>query len=250
MGQSFGPGGWIDTMAATNEKGEFEIAYGKPVAQMILEVTARGMAPKLFNLPTGSDRQTMTVSDGATIRGRLVQDGKPVANAEVGLATNSQRSGTTFSEVLIGTKEDGTFAITNVPAGRVWKLYPTMESLAARNIGAGPVNCETKDDGQDVDVGDIQLRPAYTLRGKVILSDGGAIPPDMHVTVFSDQARDSQFAAIAADGSFEFRGLPPGVYEISQAVKGYRQPEGLIEVLVQRDVSGLAIRMEPSPGRP
>jgi hypothetical protein len=137
MWRSFGPLDWIDQMVVSNEKDEFEIAYGKPAAQMILEVSARGMAPKFFTVPTGEDRQTMTVTDGATIRGRLVQDGKPVANAEVGLATHARASGTTFSEVLIGTKEDGTFTITNVPAGRVWTLYPTMESLAARNIGAG-----------------------------------------------------------------------------------------------------------------
>jgi hypothetical protein len=100
-----------------------------------------------------------------------------------------------------------------------------------------------------VDFGDIQLRPAHTLRGKVLLSDGGAIPPDMHVSLFADQA-SSQFAALSADGSFEFRGLPPGVYEIAPAVKGYRQTNGVVEVLVQRDVTGLTIRMEPATDRP
>jgi hypothetical protein len=245
MGTSFGPRDWIDQMAVTNEKGEFEIAYGKPAAQMILEASARGMAPKLFTLPTGAERQTMTVTDGAIIRGRLVLDGKPVANAQVGIVTHARRSGTAFSEVLIGTQADGTFAITNVPAGRIWTLYPKMESLAARNIGGSVVNCETKDDGQEVDAGDIQLRPAYTLRGKVTLSDGSAIPPDMHITLSADQAWDTQFAVLGADGSFEFRGLPPGVYEITPAVRGYRQPNGFREVLVQRDVSGFAIRMEP-----
>lgn len=250
MGTGFGPGDWIDQMVMTNEKGEFEIAYGKPAAQMILAVNARGMAPKLFTLPTGADRQTMTVTDGATIRGRLVLDGKPVANAEVGLFAHTRSSGMTFPEVRIGTQEDGTFAITNVPAGRVWTLYPKMESLADRNIGAGVVYCETKDDGQEVDVGDIQLRPAYMLRGRVVLGDSGAVPPDMHVTLSADQAWDSQFAVIAADGSFEFRGLPVGVYEISAAVKGYKQPAGPGEVLVERDVSGFSIRMEPATGRP
>jgi hypothetical protein len=79
----------------------------------------------------------------------------------------------------------------------------------------------------------------------VTLSDGSAIPPDMHITLSADQAWDTQFAVLGADGSFEFRGLPPGVYEITPAVRGYRQPNGFREVLVQRDVSGFAIRMEP-----
>ena len=46
-----------------------------------------------------------------SLRERLVLDGKPVANSEIGLASHSRLSGTTFSEVLIGPKEDGTFTI-------------------------------------------------------------------------------------------------------------------------------------------
>jgi hypothetical protein len=87
VSRAFGSNDWIDLMAVTNEKGEFEIAYSKPAMEMILNVTARGMAPTLFTEPTGADRKMMTVTEGATIRGRLVQpDGKPVANAEVGRA--------------------------------------------------------------------------------------------------------------------------------------------------------------------
>jgi Carboxypeptidase regulatory-like domain len=251
MGTQFGPRDWIDLMAVTNEKGEFEIAYSKPAVQMILQVRARAMAPKLFTEPTGADRKTMTVTDGATIRGRLVQGGKPIANAEVGLSTTQRRAGTIYSEFRIGTQEDGTFAITNVPAGRIWYLYPKMESLAARGSGADVTPCETKDDGQVVDIGDIQLTPAHILRGKVVLTDGKTIPPDMHVTLSIDRAWDSQIAAINPDGTFEFRGLPKGVYELAPGVKGYRLREAAgIEALVDHDVNDLVIKMEPGTSRP
>jgi hypothetical protein len=151
----------------------------------------------------------------------------------------------------IGTKEDGSFAITNVPAGRIWMLYPKMESLAARGIGADPVACETKDDGQEVDLGDILLKRAYTLRGRVALSDGKPVAPDMRVTLSADRAWDSQVAVIGEDGRFEFHGLPPGVYGIAAAVKGYH-PGGQFagEALVNREVNDLVIRMEPGTGRP
>jgi len=95
-------------------------------------------------------------------------------------------------------------------------------------------------------VGGIQLRPAFTLPGKAILSDGRAIPPDMHATLSADQAWDSQFAILAAHGSFEFRGLPADFYQISPAVKRYRNPDGIAEVLVERDMSGFAIQMQPA----
>jgi uncharacterized GH25 family protein len=61
----------------------------------------------------------MTVTDGAVIRGRLVKDGKPVVNAEIGLATHSRMAGEPLPEMRVGTGENGTFAITNVPTGRL-----------------------------------------------------------------------------------------------------------------------------------
>lgn len=250
MRHSFGGArtSWVDEMAVTNEKGEFEMAYGSPAVEMILQVSARGMAPKLFTEPTGADRKTMVLSDGATVRGRLVINGKPVANAEVGLITHERRSGTMYAEVLIGTKEDGTFAITNVPAGRIWMVYPKMDSLAARGIGGQAVPLETKDDGQEVDAGDIQIAPAHMLKGRVVLSDGKPIPPGMRVSIGADQAWDSQLAEIAADGSFEFHGLPTGVYGVHPSVKGYRAgSDGFgVEALVNRDITGLTIRMDPA----
>jgi hypothetical protein len=156
-------------------------------------------------------------------------------------------SGTVFQEVRIGTKDDGTFTITNIPAGRVWYVYPKMESLAALGLAGDAVPIETKDDGEEVDVGTINLRTAYTLRGKVVPSDGKPIPPDMHVTLSSDAGFDSQIETIAQDGSFEFRGLSKGVYSIAPGVRGYK-PKGDFygEVLINRDGKSIVIPMSPA----
>lgn len=249
---SFGPMDWIDLMAVTNEKGEFEFAYGKPAVEMTLVVTARGMAPKLFTLKTGAERKTLTVTEGAMVTGRLLKpDGTPMANAEIGLVSHSRISGEVIPEVRIGTKEDGTFAITNVPAGRVFLLYPKMDSLAASGFAAPAIPCETADDGQEVNVGNIRLRPSYTLRGKVVLSDGKPVPPDMHVTLSADWGMEGQMATIAADGSFEFKGLTSAVYSVIPAVKGYKGPNNYgTEVLVDKDRGNVVIRMAPAPPRP
>ncbi len=226
------------------------MAFSKPAVQMILQVTPRGMAPKITTAVTGAERTTITVTDGALIRGRLMYDGKPVANAEVGITTHSRLSGSMYNEVRIGTKEDGTFIITGVPAGRIWMLYPKMEALTAQNIGGDAVPFETKDDGEDVNVGTIELKAAYALRGKVVLTDGKPLPPDMHVTVSADEAWDSQTVTIDADGKFEVRGLPAGVFSINAGVRGYHAPERVTEVLVNHDVNNLVLRMLPGAGRP
>lgn len=160
IGHRFGgPNGWIDSMAVSNERGEFEIAYGSPAVEMILRVSPRGMAQKLFTEPTGADRKTMTVTDGASIFGRVLQpDGKPAANVELGVMAHSRAAGTAFPEMVIGTREDGTFAITNVPVGRVLYIYPKMESLAPLGFAGNPEPLETKDDGQEVHIADLKLQ--------------------------------------------------------------------------------------------
>jgi Carboxypeptidase regulatory-like domain len=246
MGQRFGAAGWIDQMTVSNEKGEFEMAYGKPAAKMILNVSARAMSPKLFTVDTGAERKTLTVTAGATVRGRLLYNGKPVANAEIGIMTHERRAGTTYSETRIGARDDGTFAISNVPAGRVWLLYGKMESLASRGIGTGIVPCETKDDGQEVNVGDIELKPAFTLRGKVVLADGSAIPANTRVTLGSaDAGWDTQMTVLAPDGSFEFKGLYSGIYTVDSATRDYRVPNDLTgEVLVQHDANNVVIALQ------
>jgi uncharacterized GH25 family protein len=243
-----GPDLWIDALAVSNQKGEFEIAFSKPAVRMILNVAPRGMASKLVTLPTGADRKTLTVTDGATVRGRLMHDGKPVADAEIGISSHTRGGGESIGEMRIGTREDGTFAITNVPAGRIYYLYGKMESLAAQGLAAERIECETKDDGQEVDLGDIQVQPAHTLRGRVALSDGKEIPPDMRINLFVDWSADAQSVVLTPGGRFEFKGLASGVYRLTPSVKGYKTVDGVTgEVLVHRDIDNLTINLQPAP---
>jgi len=245
------PNDWINELTVTNDNGEFELAYSTPVLEMTFRVMARGMAPMHFTASTGGERKTMVVVAGATIRGRLVYEGKPVPEAEVGLVPNDSSMGRWYPEVRIGTGEAGSFAITNVPPGRIWLLHPTMESLASRGIGADLVECETKFDSQEVNLGEIRLTRAYSLRGKVVLSDDKPIPPEMHVTIATSRFGDGQVTKLDSHGSFRFDGLPDGIYSVIPAVKGYRLPNDCaivcqsVEIIVNKDVKDFVIKMVP-----
>src|ERR1700723_2870825 len=102
----------LDPFAVTNDKGEFEIAYAEAASKMLFFVEARTMAPQFVVLPTGRDRHTVQLSEGAVIRGRLVANGKGVGNAEVGLIPKDRggwgpdfkMSGFPFEEMKIGTQ--------------------------------------------------------------------------------------------------------------------------------------------------
>jgi protocatechuate 3,4-dioxygenase beta subunit len=241
---------WIDPIAVSNKDGEFEMSHSRKAKGMVLEVTPRGMAPKLATLDTGGARKTIEVSDGATVRGRLVgPDGKPVANAQLALSTHTRSAGMIFRDVLIGTNDKGEFVITNVPAGRVWDLFPRMDALAPLGLAGAPTMLETRDDGQDINVGNIQMRPAHTLKGRIVLSNGLPIPAGMRVSIGADRINDRQVVNLSPDGTFEFRGLAPGFYYLIPAVKDYqpRNPDQMIEVLIEGDRSGLSVTLYPKP---
>ena len=246
QGRAFGAGGWIDLMAVTNDSGDFEIAHSKPLVAAIVQVSPRALAPKISTIPSGTDRKVIMATEGATIRGRLVHNGEPIGQAEIGLSTHSQRGGEGLPEARIGTDDDGKFALTNIPPGRVWYLYARMESLASRGLAAEIVECATKSDGQDLNLGDISVRPAYTLRGKVVLSDGKPIPPDMRINLFSDRVPDSQSLTLASTGDFKFKGLGPRVYQLQPSVKDYEARDSLsLELLIEGDVNNFEARLQP-----
>lgn len=219
----------LDLIAVTNNKGDFEVSYDRSALKVLLLVEARGLAPKVFNqLPTGLERQTLTMTDGATVRGRLIENGKPVGGAQIGLVPRQRGFGaelklygSPYAEIRIGTQPDGTFLIPNVPAPVEWYIYGTMESTATRG-GTGPVECVTKTDNEDVNVGDTHITPGFRLRGKVVLSDGKSIADGMRVFISADTTQDSQTALLRPDGSFEFAGLASGKYVVAASVKGYR----------------------------
>ncbi|HKE24302.1 MAG TPA: carboxypeptidase-like regulatory domain-containing protein [Bryobacteraceae bacterium] len=233
-----------DRLVVTNGKGEFDIYFARPVAAMTVMVEARGMAPKRFaDLPTDVAGNTLKVADGALVRGRLLDRDRPVAGAEIILSHRNQMAGYEFSEIRIGTREDGTFLIPNVPPHEDWYLSAAMQSIANRGA-VSPRKLASAGDGEEVDAGDLQMRPGLHLRGRVQLTDGKTIPAGISVrisqycfycgeemaihepsgaTVFlrNYQLHDFQTVPLLPDGRFEFQGLPAGPYTVITAIPGY-----------------------------
>lgn len=250
----------LDMIAVTSGKGEFEIAYDRPALEVLLLVEARGFAPKLFTkLSTGLDRKTLVVGDGATVSGRLVHNGKPLAGVEIGLSPRERAMGPEltlygdpYNELRIGTKSDGTFVFTNVPTPVKWYAYAKMESISGSGATA-PIECATNRDGESVNVGDILTNPGFRLQGSVALSDGKPIGESTRVMIVSDKTVDSQTVFLRSDGSFEFSNLAPGKYQVAASVRGYRMPSWDYKahpdppgtVQIDNDVTGFVLKMDP-----
>jgi hypothetical protein len=241
----------LDLVAISNEKGEFEVGFDKPGIKMTVTVEARGMAPKRFrDLGMGAQRHDLQVKEGATVAGRLMHNGKPLANVQMGLCGQSRLMGEFFSEVRIGTDAQGRFLFPNVPVPGKWYVYPKMESIVALG-SAQPGRISTEDDGEIVKVEEIVLRPGRRVRGQVILTDGKPIAEGMTIGVFADMAWDGQTIPLGADGRFEFRNLPTDDFSITPAVKGYRLSRKnpnlswSLEGFIDSDIDDLVILMEP-----
>lgn len=240
---------WIDLLAATNASGEFEIVATKPVENITLKVSPRGLAPKLVTESPGPSFNSIVLTPGATIMGRLVQTtGAPIADAEVVLFSHEISIEQNFDDMRVGTDKEGYFAFTNVPSTHHWGVYPTFESLQGRNLAAGVHFCETTAGQQVVQLGKIALRHGLTIAGKIELPGKEAIPPGMHVRITPEWTVYNRLTNIASDGTFEFKSLAPDVYSLNVGIKGYTPTaDSPQKIRVQSDRRNLVIRMARSP---
>jgi uncharacterized GH25 family protein len=252
----------LDPIAIANREGVFELdffvvnenqmpAVSGPPVKILVSVEARGMAEAFVAIPAGLAPYAITVPDGAVVRGRLVQDGKPIAGAEIGVigyprggyGANLKVFGSPYDEIRIGTRPDGRFEMTNVPVPGNWYVYAKMASVATRGA-TGNVACSTKHNDEVVDVGDLELKAAYHLRGRVVLSDGKPIANGTTVTISSEEAFDSQTTTLPDDGRFEFVGLAAGSYSVLPSVEGYSLSP--LPVSIEHDVDNLTVTLFPS----
>jgi hypothetical protein len=244
----------LDPLAVTDQNGNFEVDYKRPAKRMLVTVESRTLALRFATLVTGPQSQIIELEEGATVRGHVVQDGKPVADAEIGLIGQKRGGfgsalsivGDPYPEMRIGTQQDGTFAISDVPTGVQWFVYAKMESVATRGA-AEPKVCLTARPNEMVDVGEISLRPGYRLQGRVVLSDGKSIPDGMRIFLSSERVWDTQTALLDKDGRFEFLGLPQGDYSISPSVRGYNlaNNQNELHASVQRNVDDFVVSLNP-----
>jgi hypothetical protein len=246
----------LEPMTLSNASGEFDLAYKRNAIAMLAWVEARGMAPKLVKLSAGVERASIPVSYGTVVRGRLTNRGKPVPNAEIGLIpctrwsgrSHLQLAGDPYDEIRIGTRADGTFAITNVPAEVDWYLYGKMESIASLGATA-PIECRTGKDGEETDLGDIAIQPGHRVRGRVRLSDGAPIASGMRVSIAAQKAWDTQTVRLPPDGRFEFIGVPSGKYQMFASVLRYQAGKDSRVVEVDHDIDNFILVLNPSAGR-
>jgi hypothetical protein len=214
---------------ATSPHGEFAlpIEFKEPDSILELKVEAPGMAARAYTAsPFAEARETaitgwfvrmdakgvlaqpLILGPGATVTGRVLRDGKPVASISLGLHYRGDDIDLAPGTPEAKTDPRGVFRFEHVRADAAFAAYAEWsETQQPRTFSPRLFN--TGNDGTTVDLGDVELVKPKTLAGRIVFSDGKT--PFRKARLFASPANGGS-ASVGLDqaGRFRVEGLPPG----------------------------------------
>lgn len=218
----FGGNKDIDPLAVTDERGEFVINGQTTFEAVGVDIVARGFAKGIFqSLPTGGKVHELRLVEGASLKGRVLKDGKPLAGVEIGVSETERRSEVYVGNFSVATDADGRFLFVNLPAKTSYQLYGLMKAFGPHgSIPAQTVR--TGANGDTFDTGDLTVKPGFTVAGEIRLKDGKPVPADTRVLLSRENAWDSQQTTAGTNGQFRFENVPAEPVGLSTRIKGYQ----------------------------
>ncbi len=218
----------VSTAPPSGADGRFAIGNLVP-GRYRVRVTGPGLlAAEVRFVPVPSDAARLVVARQVAIAGTVLDGGKPVANATVGL--RGEAIGGTLET---HTDQAGKFAFDALPEGR-YQLYAWQGALAARTVrvsrlGAGPFGPL-----------ELALEAGTIVIGRVIDRDEGvglAAAIELR-PVGDDQA--PRYARSEPDGTFRFEGIPTGTWIADAFAPGFTSPGG-VELIAGKSIPELAL---------
>jgi peroxiredoxin/protocatechuate 3,4-dioxygenase beta subunit len=218
----FGGNKDIDPLAVTDERGEFVINGQTTFEAAGVDVVARGFAKGIFqSLATGGKVHELKLAEGASLKGRVLKDGKPLAGVELGVSGAERRSEVYVGNFSVATDEDGRFLFVNLPAKTAYQLYGLMKSFGPH--GSIPAQVvRTGENGGTFDTGNLTVKPGFTVAGEIRLKDGKPVPANTRILLSRENAWDSQQTTAATNGQFRFENVPAESVGLSTRIKGYQ----------------------------
>lgn len=211
----------VDPLVVTDADGKFVVVSDEPKLAMDLKVKGRNFATKITPLlELNGEQHTIALEQGASVSGRLVYEGKPVADRSVGIVQSERGSGQFVGEQTRVTDADGQFSFFNLLPSEEYVFYTLCDGDAS-TLTLKRKKLNTPDDQKSVDLGDVELIKGLKISGRVQLSEG-QFPPDATLRISRNPAWDWKTVTIATDGSFNVTGLPPEVYKIKLEAAGVK----------------------------
>ena len=272
-GQGTWPGQDIDYFSVSDDAGNF-VVYGKtPFAAADGKVEAAGYAEATFeqwpsdainqewsrtgSMPEGlfgyaKPLHQVTLVQGAALQGRLVQAGRPVANAEIRLNQCHAGSDCWFWNAATVTDDQGRFLFAHLPPHQSWSICGSWDLPAKAGV-VPQTDVKIGENGSTNDIGDLNLQSVSKVAGRIQLSDGQPIPANSHYYL-SDAAMGSSLPSpVGVDGSFQFAAVPGDRVSIFLRVSGYQltprdgmsKSGSVTNVTIVPGMTNLVIEMKP-----
>ncbi|QDT11669.1 carboxypeptidase regulatory-like domain-containing protein [Planctomycetes bacterium K23_9] len=167
----------------TDASGRFEVLPGNDVTSVNIRASAPRSASQSARWDVTNDKEhQMVLTAGASVRGRLIYQDKPLASVAVGLTpVRSGPAPTAATPVSVSTDQKGQFSFDYLPPNQSYMLY----SLTGKNA-KGVLTVHQVDgvnDSQQSDLGDINAEKPTTLKVSVKTDDGSAIAAESYVYV-------------------------------------------------------------------
>ncbi|MBK7998944.1 MAG: hypothetical protein IPK15_09580 [Verrucomicrobia bacterium] len=72
----------------------------------------------------------------------------------------------------VATDSDGRFSPSNIPPNNRFAAYTKMKEMQELGVALSPQKVSTGLDGSTVNLGDLKVVPAFTLKGRIVTADG------------------------------------------------------------------------------
>lgn len=211
----------VDKAAITAADGTFLLTSTQAYQAWKLRVAATGfVALKTELLRTGDTQHPLKLDPGSSVNGMIVKDGKPVPGVTVGICQTNRRSGQFAGEYVIATDANGVFNFTSVVPGNTMTVYTKMEKGNPFTTEIAEFTSPQSD--ASIELGQLELRPAKTISGKISPVDGRPLPQNYRLSIGREYAWDVQTIDVDEHGYFEIKGLPVNeAITVAVRLKGY-----------------------------
>jgi uncharacterized GH25 family protein len=246
----------VDPMALSDEKGEFFLDCTNDLNSLTVTIDAPRLAKRRAWLDLGK-AHLIRLKSGVTVTGRVLNAGKPVPQSTITMDTQDRESSVFLKGFEVSTDTSGRFSLQHVPADTALTLYTRIKEMEETGAGLAPKPVSTSAEASTLDLGDLEMSPAYTVRGRVLLSDGQPVPGRTRIYLSLENGSDSKNTTLDPDGWFEFLGVPADQVSITLRIPGYRVSaknpskdwlnEGRLVGRLEKAWEEFFIHLEPGP---
>ncbi|MEN3013661.1 MAG: carboxypeptidase regulatory-like domain-containing protein [Endomicrobiia bacterium] len=217
----------FDSTNKTQLTGQFKFIKVPPGEYILLVLSANYKSySKILSIPSNVESLTLTpimLNKGANIVGRLVdQSGNPVTSGVLvecfsipfteGSYKNTDMPGCGISKELINA---GEFKLSNLPEGTYILKVTNKSGFNTNYINTTKTGIIVPNASVDVDAGEIVLKPAVEITGKVYASDGKTPLSGVEILVYPQdmQLRPGMecWSITDRNGFFSVKGINPGI---------------------------------------